>query len=176
MTIQERRGELAGHGPHFGEGTLWRRFARPRLTRKKDGPAAEQEMPDVLVERRAWFEEQIDLHPGRLVLVDERWASTNMTARYGRCLRGVAVAAGEDLVTDSRSLGVSAATLTTWRGAFLSAGEAAPPTRPERGEALENGRLKAKLGEVMIGRDLLHEKNAVPETGRCLARRSAGHG
>lgn len=78
---------------------------------------------------------------------------------------------GEDLETVSRSLGVTAATLTTWRDAFLSAGEAALTTRPESGDALENERLKAKLGEVMIERDLLHEKIAVLESGRPLARR-----
>jgi transposase-like protein len=78
---------------------------------------------------------------------------------------------GEDLETVSRSLGVTAATLTAWRDAFLAAGEAALATRPESGEALENDRLKAKLGEVMIERDLLHEKIAVLESGRPLALR-----
>ena len=61
---------------------------------------------------------------------------------------------GEDLETVSRSLGVTAATLTAWRDAFLAAGEAALVTRPESGEALESERLKAKLGEVTIERDL----------------------
>ena len=61
---------------------------------------------------------------------------------------------GEDLETVSRSLGVTAATLTAWRDAVLAAGEAALVTRPESGEALESERLKAKLGEVTIERDL----------------------
>ena len=78
---------------------------------------------------------------------------------------------GEDLETVSRSLGVTAATLTRWRDAFLAGGEAALGTRPETGDALENDRLKAKLGEVMIERDLPHEKIALLETGRPLARR-----
>lgn len=78
---------------------------------------------------------------------------------------------GEDLETLSRALGVTAATLTAWRDAFLAAGESALATRPESGEALENSRLKAKLGEVMIERDLLHEKIAVLEAGRPLDRR-----
>lgn len=79
---------------------------------------------------------------------------------------------GEDLETVSRSLGVTAATLTGWRAAFLAAGEAALATRPEGGgEALESGRLKAKLGEVLIERDLLAEKIAALEAGRPLARR-----
>jgi len=42
----------------------------------------------VLRQRWAWFEGQIDLDPDRLVFVDESWASTNMTRRYGRCPRG----------------------------------------------------------------------------------------
>ena len=42
----------------------------------------------MLSRRWAWFEGQIDLDPERLVFVDETWASTNMTRRYGRCLRG----------------------------------------------------------------------------------------
>ena len=35
MSIEELRSELAGQGLHFGYGTLWRFFARHRLTRKK---------------------------------------------------------------------------------------------------------------------------------------------
>lgn len=42
----------------------------------------------MLRRRWAWFEEQIDLDPDRLVFVDESWASTNMTRPYGRCPRG----------------------------------------------------------------------------------------
>ncbi len=38
MTIEELRTELAGHGLRFGYGTLWRFFARHRLTRKKRRP------------------------------------------------------------------------------------------------------------------------------------------
>ena len=37
---------------------------------------------------------------------------------------------GEDLETVSRSLGVTAATLTAWRDAFLAAGEASLASRP----------------------------------------------
>jgi transposase len=78
---------------------------------------------------------------------------------------------GEDLETVSRSLGVTAATLSGWRDAFLSAGAAALAARPDSGEALESARLKAKLGEVMLERDLLHEKVTALEGGRPLARR-----
>lgn len=78
---------------------------------------------------------------------------------------------GEDLELVSRSLGVTAATLTNWRDAFLAAGEAALTTKPTTGEALENNRLKARLGAALIERDLLSEKIAILESGRPLARR-----
>ena len=77
---------------------------------------------------------------------------------------------GEDLETVSRALGVTAATLTAWREAFPAGGEASLATKPASGEALEAERLKAKLGEVLIERDLLHEKIAALEAGRPLAR------
>jgi hypothetical protein len=67
---------------------------------------------------------------------------------------------GEDLETVSRELGVTAATLTGWRDAFLAAGE-----------ALESERLKAKRGAALIARDLLNAKIARLEAGRPFARR-----
>jgi transposase-like protein len=78
---------------------------------------------------------------------------------------------GEDLETVSRELGVTAATLTGWRDAFLAAGEAAMATKPGTGEDLESDRLKARLGEALIERDLLHEKIAILEANRPLGRR-----
>ena len=65
---------------------------------------------------------------------------------------------GEDLDTVSRSLGVTAATLSGWRDAFLAAGEASLATRPATGEALESERLKARLGEMLLERELLEAK------------------
>jgi len=55
---------------------------------KKTGHAAEQDRPDVLSRRQAWFESQPDLDPERLVFVDETGASTKMSRRHGRALRG----------------------------------------------------------------------------------------
>ena len=78
---------------------------------------------------------------------------------------------GEDLETVSRELGVTAAALSGWRDAFLSAGEASLATRATDGEALESARLKAKLGEMMLERELLETKIAALESGRPLARR-----
>ena len=77
---------------------------------------------------------------------------------------------GEDLETVSRSLGVTAATLSFWREAFLAAGEAALSTKPASGEELESERLKARLGAALIERDLLNEKIAILESGRPFAR------
>ena len=77
---------------------------------------------------------------------------------------------GEDLEAVSRALGVTAATLSGWRDAFLLAGEAALATRPADGEQLESARLKARPGEVMIERDLLAERIAALEAGRPLGR------
>ena len=67
---------------------------------------------------------------------------------------------GEDLETVSRSLGVTAATLSGWREAFLAGGEASLATRPVDGEALESNRLKARLGEMLLERELLEAKIA----------------
>ena len=78
---------------------------------------------------------------------------------------------GEDLETVSRGLGVTAATLSGWREAFLAGGEAALSTKPASGEELEGDRLKAKLGAALIERDLLNEKIALLEANRPLARR-----
>ena len=78
---------------------------------------------------------------------------------------------GEDLETLSRALGVTAATLTGWQDTFVAAGEASLATRPTDGEALENERLKTKLGEMLLERELLEAKIAALEDKRPLARR-----
>ena len=94
-----------------------------------------------------------------------RMSRRRKTAAVLRLLRG------EDLETVSRSLGVTAAALSGWRDAFLAAGEAALVSRPAEGEGLESARLKAKLGEVLVERDLLQEKISRLEAGRPLGRR-----
>ena len=78
---------------------------------------------------------------------------------------------GEDLEAVSRALGVTAGTLTAWRDAFLAAGEASLASRPADGEELESERLKARLGEMLLERELLEAKIAALEEGRPLARR-----
>jgi transposase len=78
---------------------------------------------------------------------------------------------GEDLELVSRSLGVTAAALTGWRDDFLAGGEAALATKPTDGKDLELARLKAKLGEVVLERELLAEKIAALGADRPSARR-----
>jgi transposase len=60
----------------------------PDHAQKKTAHAAEQDRPDVLTRRWAWFEEQPDLEPERLVFIDETWASTKMARTHGRARRG----------------------------------------------------------------------------------------
>jgi transposase-like protein len=82
---------------------------------------------------------------------------------------------GEDLETVSRTLGVTAATLSGWEQAFLAAGEASLATRPTSGEEIESERLKAKLGEMLLERELLEAKIAALEArgpGPLARRRS----
>jgi transposase len=55
---------------------------------KKTAHAAEQQRPDVLRRREAWFENQLDLDPARLVFIDETWTSTSMARTRGRAPRG----------------------------------------------------------------------------------------
>ena len=78
---------------------------------------------------------------------------------------------GDDLETLSCALGVTAATLSGWRDTFLSAGEASLAIRPVDAGELEGGRLKARLGEMLLERELLEAKVAAPEGGRPLVRR-----
>jgi len=82
---------------------------------------------------------------------------------------------GEDLETVSRTLGVTAATLSGWQQAFLAAGEASLATRPTAGEEIDSQRLKAKLGEMLLERELLEAKIAALEArgpGPLARRRS----
>ncbi len=55
---------------------------------KKSLHAAEQQRQDVAAAREVWRDRQPSLDPDRLVFIDETWATTNMTRRYGRAPRG----------------------------------------------------------------------------------------
>ena len=61
---------------------------------KKTAHALEQDRSDVLRRREAWFEEQPDLDPARLVFVDETGLSTKMARLRGRAPRGERCRAG----------------------------------------------------------------------------------
>ena len=50
--------------------------------------AAEQKRDDIADERRRWKRSIADVHPSRLVFLDEAGAKTNMTRLYGRAPRG----------------------------------------------------------------------------------------
>jgi transposase len=64
---------------------------------KKSAHAAEQDRPDILKRRQAWFDGQLDLDPERLVFIDETGASTKMARLRGRAPRGHRLRAGVPL-------------------------------------------------------------------------------
>lgn len=89
ITIAEIAAHLeATHGLKVAQSTVWRLLDRHGMTFKKTAHASEQQRPDVLRRRRAWFELQPDLAPERLVFIDETGASTRMARLRGRAPRG----------------------------------------------------------------------------------------
>src|SRR3954467_12279945 len=77
---------------------------------------------------------------------------------------------GEDLELLARQLGVTAADLRGWGGAFLAAGEVSLKSRPADARDAEIGRLQAKVGELTMTAELLEAKIERLETARRLAR------
>ena len=61
---------------------------------KKSAYALEQDRPDVLKRRRAWFERQFDLDPQKLIFIDETGLSTKVARLRGRAIRGERCRAG----------------------------------------------------------------------------------
>jgi transposase len=61
------------------------------LAKKKTLIAAEQDRADVVERRAEWRASQPQIEPGQVVFIDETWAKTNMTRRYGRSSRGTRV-------------------------------------------------------------------------------------
>lgn len=78
---------------------------------------------------------------------------------------------GEDLELLSRELGVTAAELSSWREAFLAAGEASLKSRPADARDAEIGRLQAKVGELTMATELLEAKIERLEGHHPLVRR-----
>lgn len=69
--------------------------AQARLDiQKKSAHALEQERPDVLKRRQAWFDSQLDLDPAKLVFIDETGLSTKMARLRGRAPCGERCRAG----------------------------------------------------------------------------------
>ncbi len=81
-----------------------------------------------------------------------RWSATRKMEVVLRLLRGESL----DLV--AREIGVTAATVASWRETFLAAGVAGLKSR--KGDPLfeENARLKSKVGELTMEIELLNEK------------------
>ena len=117
LTLQEIRSALAAScGITVGLSTVHRFLACPqRDAQKKTLHAAEQDRPDVAQARRVFIRRQPALDPNRLVFIDETWAATNMTRRYGRCARGLRLRASvphghwklTTLVAGLRTAGIS---------------------------------------------------------------------
>jgi transposase len=70
QTLVELCKRLAARGIATSKSALSRFFLRRGITPKKTGHAVEQDPPDALGQRRAWFDAQPDLDPERLVFVD----------------------------------------------------------------------------------------------------------
>jgi transposase-like protein len=86
-----------------------------------------------------------------------RFSSQWKTAAVLHLLRG------EDWELVSRELGITAATLSSWRDDFLAGGQAALKSRPADDRDDEIARLRAKVGELTMDNELL--------TRRCQADR-----
>ena len=54
------------------------------VAKKKTLIASEQDRPDVVEQCAAWRDSQERIDPAKVVFIDETWAKTNMTRRYGR--------------------------------------------------------------------------------------------
>ena len=95
----------------------------------------------------------------------QRFSARQKTEVVLRLLRG------EPLDLLSRELGIPAARLTTWREAFLDAGQEALKKTPLDNRDRELGRLREKLGESTMEIELLREKIGRLETNRPLPPR-----
>ena len=97
-----------------------------------------------------------------------RFSARRKTDAVLRLLRG------EDLDTLSRELGVIAATLSSWRDAFLDGGTAAMKSRPtdDRDELI--ARLQARVGQLTMDNELLGTKCRHLESGRPFVTRRRG--
>src|ERR1700744_1263889 len=94
-----------------------------------------------------------------------RFSARKKTEAVLRLLRG------EDLDTLSRELGVVAATLSSWRQAFLDGGTAAMRSRPADARDEVVAPLQARVGQLPMDNELLDRKCQHLESGRPFATR-----
>ena len=94
-----------------------------------------------------------------------RWSAKRKMAVVLRLLRG------EDIETLSRELGVTAATLSGWRGQSLIGMEANLKAREADVENEETQRLKSLVADLSMSNELLREKIHRREAGRPLVWR-----
>jgi len=94
-----------------------------------------------------------------------RFSANRKTEAVLRLLRG------EDLETLSRELGVTAATLSSWRDGFLDGGKAALKSRPTDDRDEEIARLRAEVGQLTMDNELLGLRCQQMESGRPFASR-----
>jgi len=81
-----------------------------------------------------------------------RWSSRRKTEVVLRVLRG------EDLDALSRELGVTAATISSWRDQFLAGGQTSLKTRDADDRDEEIHRLRSKVGQQAMEIELLYER------------------
>ena len=81
-----------------------------------------------------------------------RWSTRRKTEVVLRVLRG------EDLDALSRELGVTAARIAEWRDRFLEGGQSNLKTRQPDVRDDESLRLRARVGELMMDKELLEAR------------------
>ena len=93
LTLRAMMAELAERGTPASYGAVWRFFQHEGITFKKKactpgaGSCRHRPPPDPVEEH------QRRLDPKRLVFIEETWAKTNITRRYGRNRRGACLVA-----------------------------------------------------------------------------------
>lgn len=88
QTLAELQAKLADDKIMVSVSGLDRYLKAEGLTYKKTLFATEQKRADVAQARSEWQRDQPNLDPAKLVFIDETWASTAMTRRYGRAPKG----------------------------------------------------------------------------------------
>ncbi len=93
LALSELSERLAKQGVLIKPGALWHQLNKWNLTFKKTLHASEQEREDVKQARQAWMEALPAMNVEKPVFIDETWATTNMTRRYGRAPEASAASA-----------------------------------------------------------------------------------